>query len=98
MLGTDKHQGRRCGSIFVNIAFKTWLKQHIGEKHYWKLDPYDEDDKLSSHSIECEAMAELMETFEVRKQLFSVGARRDVPIQLPGRLKDLDIPGKSTLR
>lgn len=86
--------GKRCGSIFVNLEFRKWLRQLLGDKNYQKLDPYMEMSKITSHATEGPALRDLMKAFDAWKRGFTKNFGRDIPIDLPAPLQDLDIPGK----
>ncbi|KAH7115268.1 hypothetical protein B0J11DRAFT_471111 [Dendryphion nanum] len=90
----SKPTGAKCGSIFINMAFKNWLRLLIGEENYRQLDPYMETNKISSHSTEGRAMRELMKDFDARKHLFHANYTKDINIDLPAPLNNLNIPGR----
>ncbi|KAF3050005.1 hypothetical protein E8E11_009658 [Didymella keratinophila] len=84
--------GAKCGSIFINRAFKRWLRSQLGDEHYTKLDPNMEIDHDSSHSSETPAMRDLMQRFDERKQAFTRESR-DQYLDLPFPLENLNVPG-----
>ncbi|CAI6331925.1 unnamed protein product [Periconia digitata] len=86
--------GRKCGSVFINMHFKKWLRDHIGEANYKMLDPNMEENKISSHSVEGKAMRELMKEFDDQKQRFDGEMKEDIRIDLPHPLQHLSIAGK----
>ncbi|KAF2473069.1 actin-like ATPase domain-containing protein [Lindgomyces ingoldianus] len=86
--------GRKCGSIFINLEFKKWLRELIGDKHYQKLDPHMEMSKITSHAVEGRALRELMKNFNAQKEVFTKNYGRSISMDLPAPLENLDIPGK----
>jgi hypothetical protein len=85
--------GSKCGAVYVDIAFKAWLRHLIGNHNYSKLDPNGELGKVNSHKLEGEAMRRLMINFDVRKKAFTKDSR-DIRIDLPEPLANLDMPGR----
>ncbi|KAF2188028.1 actin-like ATPase domain-containing protein [Zopfia rhizophila CBS 207.26] len=85
--------GKKCGSIFIDMEFKKWLRSLIGDKNYQKLDPNTEANKISSHATEGEAMRILMKRFDALKKQFHSGSE-DRHVDLPKPLHNLTIPGK----
>ena len=90
---TDTSPGYKCGAIFINVAFKQWLRDLIGEEKYQQLDQVKISYKISSHDAEGERMRILMKRFEVRKKRF-VKDGRDVRIELPEPFHNLNIPDR----
>jgi hypothetical protein len=88
-----RKSGRKCGAVYIDIAFKRWLRDFLGPTHYQKLDPNIQNGKLSSHTLEGQSMRTLMKAFDVLKRNFSSNAR-DGMLDLPEPLHNLDIPGK----
>jgi len=86
-------KGAKCGAVFINIAFKQWLRDLIGLENYKKLDQVQLSYKISSYDTEGERMRILMKDFDDKKKLFSKGSR-DIRITLPAPLDRLDIPDK----
>ncbi|KAI9773911.1 MAG: hypothetical protein M1840_006137 [Geoglossum simile] len=84
--------GDKCGSIFIDLAFKRWLRDLLGEKDYQKLDQGDLAHKISSHEIEGEEMRVLMHRFTLLKRRFWKG-QRDMKMDLPSPLDDLNVDG-----
>lgn len=82
--------GDKCGAIFINLAFKRWLKNLIGERNYQQLDQTLLIHKISSHDVEGEYMRELMKNFDIHKRKFKEG-HRDIKMDLPGPLENLNI-------
>ncbi|KAI4693068.1 uncharacterized protein J4E88_001439 [Alternaria novae-zelandiae] len=85
--------GSRCGSIFINLEFKKWLRMLLGEEEYLKLDPNLDIDKNANHASETPAMRELMQAFDDVKKQFAFSTP-DVRFSLRGELENLDIFGK----
>lgn len=84
----------RCGSVFINMEFRKWLRNLIGPKNYQKIDQNTVMGKITSHSVEGRAMRQLMEQFDDRKKAFTGPDDDDIAIRLPEPLADLSIPGK----
>ncbi|KAK6406831.1 hypothetical protein LTR81_018559 [Elasticomyces elasticus] len=82
-----------CGSVYIDAAFKMWLRDVLGTDHYSKLDPANRGQPIKPHSIETRAMRELIKKFEVQKTRFSTNTH-DVKIVLPAPLDRLDIPDR----
>lgn len=82
--------GDKCGAIFINLAFKEWLRDLIGEDKYQELDQSELVHKISSHDSEGERMRELMKRFDVHKRRFERG-HRDIKIDLPEPYENLDM-------
>ncbi|KAH0558447.1 hypothetical protein GP486_004893 [Trichoglossum hirsutum] len=93
--------GRKCGSIFIDIAFKMWLKALLGDKYYQMLDPIQQAYKISSHHTEGRSMRELMYSFSVFKKKFKKDSRvmkMDLPKPLDNlTLDDRVIGGQITI-
>ncbi|KAF8851719.1 hypothetical protein BDZ45DRAFT_730704 [Acephala macrosclerotiorum] len=83
----------KCGAIFINLAFKKWLRKLIGQDRYRELDQRDDahlSDKISSHDSEGEMMRTLMKQFETKKRAFTAESG-DVHIDLPECFHDWHI-------
>jgi hypothetical protein len=90
----DLRVGKKCGSIYIDRAFKRWLKGLIGKDNYEKLDPNNNVGRISSHYVEGQLMRQLMKRFDSSKQDFS-RTFHDIKMTLPGpELKNLHIPGR----
>jgi len=76
------------------LAFKRWLRGLIGPDHYQALDPNTVKGEITSHSVEGEAMRQLMESFDARKERFKGPSSGDIKLRLPEPKDDLTIPGK----
>ncbi|KAF4627180.1 hypothetical protein G7Y89_g10974 [Cudoniella acicularis] len=76
--------GDKCGSIFINLAFKKWLKKLLPEI-YHELDQTELAHKMTSHDSEGERMRMLMAGFEVHKRKFSLARNggQDIKMTLP---------------
>ncbi|KAL2063769.1 hypothetical protein VTL71DRAFT_5574 [Oculimacula yallundae] len=85
--------GRQCGYIFINLAFKNWLRHLIGADNYRILDQAESANKITSHDYEGEKMRLLMKRFDIYKRKFARG-QRDIKLDLPEPLKDLCLEGK----
>jgi len=82
--------GAKCGSIFINLAFKMWLKNLLGERRYQELDEGQMHYKISSHDAEAERMRDLISKFDVHKRKFKRGYR-DIKIDLPEPFENLNL-------
>jgi hypothetical protein len=87
------NQGDKCGSIYIDLAFKAWLRNLIGEDNYQLLDPNADFKKISSHTTEGKEIRELMTRFNLLKQLFKQD-NRDRRLDLPYPLNDLNLDNK----
>jgi hypothetical protein len=81
--------GSKCGSISVDLAFKKWLREVLGERDYQKLDPSQLNSKIGSHSVEGRQMRELMHGFDKQKRKFN-RSHRDIKMDLPSPLHNLN--------
>lgn len=87
--------GKKCGSTYIDLAFKQWLLQLLGQKRFKEIDP-DFDGKISSHTTEGEAMRELMTAFTLRKESFTKHSGNmsvDLPVPLDALNLDTRIIG-----
>ncbi|KAH8685431.1 hypothetical protein BGZ60DRAFT_522721 [Tricladium varicosporioides] len=87
--------GDKCGSVFINLAFKQWLRELIGPENYQKLDESPVVQKITAHDAEGPHMREVMAEFDSWKRKFKKGYR-DIKIEFSedSPLANLDIPGK----
>ncbi|KAN0071918.1 hypothetical protein V8E54_009647 [Elaphomyces granulatus] len=88
--------GSKCGSIFVDLAFKKWLRGVLGDKYYQRLDPSQLDSKIGSHHVEGQRMRELMQGFDKHKRKFNRdhrGIKMDLPYPLHNLNKDNKVVG-----
>ncbi|KAH0556728.1 hypothetical protein GP486_005483 [Trichoglossum hirsutum] len=88
--------GYKCGSVFIDIAFKSWLREFVGEDNYLKLDPAQARDKITSFDREGERMRELMAAFNILKRKFEKG-HQDMKMDfltLPEPLHNLNLHNK----
>ncbi|KAL5322237.1 hypothetical protein ACEPPN_010209 [Leptodophora sp. 'Broadleaf-Isolate-01'] len=83
--------GAKCGAIFINLAFKKWLRSLIGAERYHQLDPTKLSDKITSHDAEGEVMRKLMSDFEAWKKAFKGAESRQMYIDLPESFHDLRV-------
>jgi hypothetical protein len=90
----NRDQVRKCGSMFINIKFKEWLRDLLGDKNYQRFDPNTELHKITPHTTEGKAMRELMKEFDARKRGFRKDYNQDIHLDLPAPLDNLTIPGK----
>ena len=92
MVGTADLIGNKCGSIFIDMAFKKWLRNLLGEK-YKELDQGQLAHKISSHDTEGGRMRTLMKDFNIQKRRFKKD-QRDIKIDLPEPLDNLNMGHK----
>jgi hypothetical protein len=85
--------GAKCGSVYIDGAFKGWLQKLIGDENYRELDPRNASQKISSHATEGKQMRKLMGGFDIMKRNFSK-AQPDKKIDLPAPLDELNIENK----
>ncbi|KAF2267873.1 actin-like ATPase domain-containing protein [Lojkania enalia] len=85
--------GRKAGSIFINAAFKVWLRKLLGEKYYSMIDPTMVMNKIASHTTEGKAMRQLMRAFDAIKTNFTGDSGEEFTLDLPEPLENLNIPG-----
>ena len=90
----NRDQVRKCGSIFINIKFKEWLRDLLGDKNYQRLGPNIGLNKITSHTTEGKAMRELMKEFDTCKRRFRKDYNQDIHLDLSAPLDNLTIPGK----
>jgi hypothetical protein len=88
MLSTADLIGYPCGSIFIDMAFKRWLKDLLGEGNYRELDQGQLAHKISSHDTEGGRMRKLMKDFNIHKRKFKKD-QRDIQMDLPEPLHNL---------
>src|ERR1700761_7954418 len=88
-----QRKGDKCGSIYIDIEFRKWLRDHIGEANYRQLDSNLNVERTSSHATEGKAMRLLMKKFELLKKNFSDDGR-DAFLDLPHPLDNLNMQGK----
>ncbi|PVH78397.1 hypothetical protein DL98DRAFT_590324 [Cadophora sp. DSE1049] len=81
----------RCGSAYINLNFKRWLRRVIGEENYRALDPNSSSQQISAHAMEGKEMRQVMKRFEGLKKAFPRD-NRPLKLDLPGPLSELNIP------
>lgn len=81
--------------MFINLAFKQWLRELIGPVHYQELDESPIVQKITAHDTEGPHMREVMADFDAWKRKFKKG-HRDIKMEFSegSPLANLDIPGK----
>lgn len=82
--------GAKCGSIFINLAFKQWLRDLIGPQNYNILDQTEMAHNITSHDSEGERMRELMKRFDIKKRAFRRN-HRDMKLDLPEPYNNLNL-------
>jgi hypothetical protein len=92
-ISTNSIIGAKCGSIFINLAFKVWLRNLLGETNYQELDQGQMNYKISSHDAEAERMRDLISKFDVHKRKFMRGYR-DIKIDLPEPFENLNLDNR----
>jgi hypothetical protein len=65
----------------------------LGDRYYRALDPGSTGQKISAHTTEGEQMRAVMKVFDEKKKKFSNNVR-DMKLDLPKPLDNLNIPGK----
>jgi hypothetical protein len=90
----DLEIGAKCGSVYIDMAFKQWLRQLLGDENYQKLDPTDVSQMVSSHTVQGIQMRDIMKKFDVYKRKFHKGYDDEIKLELPEELEDLNIEGK----
>src|SRR5271155_5724521 len=89
-----RRTGAKGGSAYIDANFKGWLNKILGDRHYHTLDPESRGQKISAHTTEGEEMRDVMKAFDEKKKKFSQNDVRDVKLDLPKPLDNLNIPGK----
>lgn len=85
--------GDKCGSAFIDTAFKRWLRDTIGVEKYAELDPANARQRISPHSAESGSMRELIKRFEIKKRGFS-NESGDIRLDLPAPLSNFSMEGR----
>ncbi|KAK0125658.1 hypothetical protein ONS95_000339 [Cadophora gregata] len=83
----------RCGSIFIDMAFKRWLSRLLGPELYSQLDGGHLLERIGSHGREGARIRYLMRHFEEYKQKFRHG-HRAIHLDLPEPFENLHIDGR----
>ena len=86
----DNLIGCKSGFIFIDLVFKKWLKNLLGEKNYQKLDSAELVHKIVSHSTEGSWMRELMSNFNQWKRRFNKD-HGDIKMNLSDSLHNLNL-------
>jgi hypothetical protein len=84
--------GAKCGSTYIDANFKRWLRNLISDRNYRQLDPKSSR-KINAHTTEGQKIRAIMKEFDGYKRKFASGSR-DMKIDLPEPLENLDIKGK----
>jgi hypothetical protein len=82
--------GDKCGAIYVDLAFKEWLKNLLGVQSYRLIHPHVDHEKVGSHSVEGKLMRALMNRFDSFKKQFCRD-HGDVRLDLPEPLHTLSL-------
>jgi hypothetical protein len=77
----------------VDLEFKKWLFNLLGETYYRELDKRSVQFKFGSHDMEDGTMRKLMARFEQLKRAFRKNTP-DMKLDLPEPLDTLSIPGR----
>ncbi|OAP64492.1 hypothetical protein AYL99_00464 [Fonsecaea erecta] len=85
--------GDKCGAIYIDIAFKEWLRELLGNKYYERLDRNQDLQRITSHTCESKAMRQLMKSFDVLKKQFHKN-HRDMALDLPEPLHNLTLDNR----
>ena len=88
---TDSNlSGGKCGSVFIDTAFKNWLRNIIGVENYGKLDRLNARSRLNAHTLEDGPIRKLVQDFVTKKHTFS-SSTQDTCIDLPEPLNALNL-------
>ena len=85
--------GDKCGSIFINMEFKKWLRKLLSREQYEKLDPNLDIEKFATHASETPSMRALMKEFDQKKRQFGLDGQ-GCQLELPEPLENISIPGR----
>lgn len=89
-------RSKKCGSVYIDHNFKSWLRQIIGEEYYHRLDPLCSTRKTKAQTTEGPWMRDLMKQFDRWKKKFAGDEDSDMEmtVDLPQVLNDMeDIEG-----
>lgn len=78
--------------MLIDLAFKKWLQDLIGDKNYQLLEPVQRSLE-NPRNTEGENMRALMRNFEIHKKRFSSDSR-DMHIDLPQPLENLSLANR----
>lgn len=85
--------GDKCGSAYIDTAFKIWLRDVLGPENYAKLDPLNAHGRISAHTMESGPIRDLVRKFIAKKETFSELVE-DIHLELPPPLDRLDKEGR----
>jgi hypothetical protein len=83
--------GRKCGSIFIDQAFKQWLRLLLTDRYYLQLDP--DADLNNVYGVERQEIREIMSEFDTIKKSFEQESG-DMFLDLPKPLNNLTLEGR----
>ncbi|KAI9868488.1 MAG: hypothetical protein M1813_005932 [Trichoglossum hirsutum] len=81
----------KCGSSYIDVNFKRWLRRHLGERNYLALDPRSKGRKITTNATEGKEMRVVMKIFDEAKRKFP---KHNKKMDLPKPLDNLNVPGK----
>jgi hypothetical protein len=85
-------KGIKCGSNYIDLEFRRWLKEMIGEQNYMEIDPNTHLNTMYLHGMEGKAMRDLMKQFTRYKRKFNRKSK-DMRLNLPTALSSLTTLG-----
>jgi hypothetical protein len=81
----------KCGSTYIDRAFKVWLRKILGKERYSKLDPLC-GERVTAHTSEGAKMRVVMSEFDRHKRAFK-GEEGVMKIGLPSPLNNISVHG-----
>lgn len=81
----------KCGSSYIDLSFKQWLRKEIGEKNYNILDESSVGRRINMSSAEGGPLRMIMAAFEAHKKLFTRDTQASFKIDLPPALQNLTV-------
>lgn len=91
-------KGAKCGSTFVDLAFRDWLKGKLGDADFQILVGGSFESDIGSHATVEPLMRNIMEEFEVLKKNFNgTGNPREAYIALPSKLDQQHVPDRNII-
>jgi hypothetical protein len=83
-------------SIYIDAAFKSWLKKIIGDENYQHFDPRNANRRIHLRATKGKKMRAIMRAFEHYRRNFS-RHHWDIKFDLPKPLDDITV-GENVLR
>lgn len=87
--------GAKCGSSYIDLNFKRWLRKILGDKLYRTLDPNIVGRQITS-TMEGKLVRQVVQAFDMHKKKFK-NAAPEVKFNLPQEdrnAKAINVPGK----